>query len=108
MNNKPIKDLPDSVQRMVQNALNKQERREIRQDKSWLTKLEDMQTLLVAIENDATEVTLTVGTFRIKPSYCDNAKSWYLSPSDGRFVPCGHFTPFRLKSLIAQKGVLSE
>lgn len=104
----PLRDLPEHTQRAVANALAKDKRKEIKQNASWLTKVEDMKAVLNAMQLNSprTEIQLSVGKFVVVPRFKYGIRGWFVSPADERFVPCGFFTLHTLRSEIATREVI--
>lgn len=100
-------ELPDAVQRQLRNEQVKEAKKLTKTGKSWLSEVEDIRSLLRAIENNDTTVVLCGRTFTIEPRFHNGDKTWYVSPQSG-FVPCGHFTVHTLNSELAHKEISGE
>lgn len=96
-----LKDLPEHTRRAIENALKKEIAKENKTNASWIKTVQDAQNLIYAIEHNEPQVQLTNGRFDILPRFHHGEPTWFVRPADGRFVPCGFFTPMKLKILIA-------
>jgi hypothetical protein len=99
------KEVDERTKKLINNLIAKEKAKEVKNNKSWISSVEDAKALLSAIKKDKTEVTLSHGTFNITSKIHNKENVWWVSPTDGTHVPCGYFTPFKLNSIIAAKEV---